>query len=557
MLLDEFYFHDPRVSLIPIEHLGDRGMTHAMAAALQSQRGWTPAQIDLFDRAFRLYVERSSRLAGELSDWPAPRLRHVAVVHEPWRVRPYAPILNTSSWTMYASDFEPTTSSVELAAYLFVHGDRMTLTGEVSRVALLNAPYWVARSADEIADFHLGARRSTRPDSAALLAIAEAVPWLQRVEHRELAAAVRYDPGRSIAGSQLQLPTGVVAHPARLVDACAAAAAGALQTFHATWAQPDLPALRTLIEWLAADRPPVLILGHRDRVLWDPNHPERVGAMRNELRTAGGAALHAIHADLQTAAAKTRLFLGALCHPEQLPRPHLDTLQSGYTFLHRERGRLAYNLHEPILERLRGPTLPFALPMLAARTIHEWCHLAVDAGWVPRQGSDAAVAARFDELADALNAIVSEAPPPYRDQARRGLDILLARAPAGMTPGAALATLLMTRISDYQGNLLACRFLDLVERETYVRHNIRTLADQYPREQLWAMLVRYVTEFQYLRFSAIDNRNEFLFRSTWFDRDFLRNGILSEAAFARLDTAVGNLFATYAVDESKFAPVSL
>ena len=36
------------------------------------------------------------------------------------------------------------------------------------------------------------------------------------------------------------------------------------------------------------------------------------------------------------------------------------------------------------MERLHGPPLPYARAMLGARTVHEWAHLAVEAGWVPR-----------------------------------------------------------------------------------------------------------------------------------------------------------------------------
>lgn len=556
MRLVDFYFHDPRVALIPIEHLRVEGMVPAMAAALQGMVGWDTPRIELFNRAFQLYWERSSGLAVLLSDWPAPRLRHVAVVREPLAVRPYAPLLNTSSWTMYEGDFDLATSSVELAAYLFVHGDRMVITGEVSQAALLNASYWRGRSTAEIDDFSRGASRSLRPDAATLQAIAEAAPWLRRVHHLELDRGTGQPHGRPLAGTRLHVPADLAAQPVVLIDACARAATQAVHTFQARWSKPDLTTLRALLDWLADDRPPVLITGSRDRVLWDPDHPDRVGSLRNELRPAGGAAIHAIHADLHTAAAKTRRFHGSLRYPERLPRPHPDTLQTGYTYLHRTRGRLAYNLHEPILERLQGPALPYALPMLAARTIHEWCHLAVDAGWVPAQVPDTTLANLHDAVANELDRVVSEAPPAYRDRAHRGLEPFLAGGPPGLTPGAALARLLMTRISDYQGNLLAGRFLDRVERETYVRHNIRTLAGQYPREQLWQMLVRYLTEFQYLRFSTIDDPREFLFRSTWFDRDFLHGGVLSEAAFDRLDAAIRNLFAAYAVDESQFTAAS-
>jgi hypothetical protein len=45
-------------------------------------------------------------------------------------LRPYTQLLNTSTWTTYASDFDPATTSHEelFATYVLVHGDRMALT---------------------------------------------------------------------------------------------------------------------------------------------------------------------------------------------------------------------------------------------------------------------------------------------------------------------------------------------------------------------------------------------------------------------------------------------
>src|SRR4029077_20269193 len=87
-----------------------------------------------------------------------------------------------------------------------------------------------------------------------------------------------------------------------------------------------------------------------------------------------------------------------------LPAPDADSAQSGYSYLHRERGLIAYNLHEPGMERLRGPALPFARAMLAARTMHEWAHLAVDAGWVRRSVDADGWRERVAALAAALGA---------------------------------------------------------------------------------------------------------------------------------------------------------
>src|SRR6185436_15591236 len=107
MVLGEYYLHDPRVALIPIEHLAPGGISTELAALLVERRAWEPARVELLSRAFALYWERSAALAARARTWVAPRLRHIAVVAEAEDVRPYAQMLNTSAWTLYACDLDP------------------------------------------------------------------------------------------------------------------------------------------------------------------------------------------------------------------------------------------------------------------------------------------------------------------------------------------------------------------------------------------------------------------------------------------------------------------
>ena len=78
--------------------------------------------------------------------------------------------------------------------------------------------------------------------------------------------------------------------------------------------------------------------------------------------------------------------------------------------MHRDRRLLAYNLDEPGIDRLHGPALPYARAMLGARTVHEWAHLAVDAGWVPLAVPAAELAQRVAALAARLEALIAAAP---------------------------------------------------------------------------------------------------------------------------------------------------
>jgi hypothetical protein len=109
---------------------------------------------------------------------------------------------------------------------------------------------------------------------------------------------------------------------------------------------------------------------------------------------------------------------------------------------------------------------------------------------------------------------------------------------------------------DYRANLVARRFMSEHERETYVRHNVRTLRPEYPAARLWRMLVRYLYEYQYLGpglgSHAIADPRSWLAQSTWFDADFFASGALDEPRFDALAEAVARLCACYAVDESRF-----
>jgi hypothetical protein len=548
MTLADYYFDDPRLILVPIEHLTPRGVT-AEFAVLLAAHGWDRPRVDLFNIAFALYWERTSALASRTRTWAPPRLRHVAVVLEPLTVRPYAQLLNTSAWTLYDCDFDPRLSHPEFAAYLLVHGDRMALTGEVTAAALHNAAYWFERTDAECAAFGAAAAQSCRPDADAFRALAAATAWLPQLFHEDLRPPPPGAAVRAIPGTGLRVPHSLEASPPALTQEWTRVAQRAVAAFQNAWHAPDREAAAHLCDWLSTEAPPLLITGHANRILWDPQTPTRLGSLRSELRQASGAAVRDVTADLHVIDHHTRAFHAALVDPAALPHPHPDTAQSGYSYLHRDRGRIAYNLHEVGIERLQSPALPYARAMLGARTLHEWAHLAVDAGWVPAV-IDIADLAR--SLAEELDATIAAAPRAVQERTAVDLGALQEMA---SSPGAALAQILQARLPDYQANLLARRFMDLAERETYIRHNIRTLRFEFAPERLWRMLARYLFEYQYLAFSAVLDPQRYFRSSTWFDVDFLGSGILDERRFAALTNTVARLCAAYAVDEARFHTV--
>jgi hypothetical protein len=543
--LAEYYCADGRLLLLPIEHLTPVGMSPAFAT-LAADRGWSDSEIRLFDAGFSLYWSRSVQLAARSRGWPPPRIRHVAVVTDPLSVRPYAQLLNTSAWTLYRSDLDAESSDPELVSYLLVQGDRMAILGEVSLAPLHCAAYWFDRSDTERAAFARAARNSTRPDAGLLHAVAEATDWLRQLFHETLRPSLVAARRRTIPGTGLSVPEALAAEPQALTDRCAAAAGDAVAVYRAAWSAAPAAEIEALCAWLRAERPELLIAGNGERILWDPAQAQNVAGLRAELERADAAAVAGAHEDLAVIDRHTRAFRIALVGGP-LPELPTDTGQSGYTYLHRERRLIAYNLHEEGMERLCGPPLPYGRAMLGARTAHEWAHLAVAGGCVPCVTSDAELTARRNDLASELDATIAAAAPAVR--ARTEPD--LTRLGASETPGTALARLLLARMPDYQSNVLAWPFLNETERETYVRHNIRSLRAFYAPAQLWRMLLRYLFEFQYLAFSAVEDPRTYFFRSTWFDADYIASGALDARRFDELSAAVSRLCACHAIDESR------
>jgi hypothetical protein len=424
----------------------------------------------------------------------------------------------------------------------------MALSGEVTLSALHNAAWWLERTDEECSAFAAAAARSTRPDAGGFRAIASALPWLRRLRHETLAPPLATSPHRAIPGTGLLVPQALEGEPRGLVDAWATAARRAIDLYRASWQAAPARVIGDLGDWLRQDAPPLLVTAGRSRIVWDPEHPERLGALRDVLKRGDAAAVAAIADDLRTVARHTRAFLGSLVDPIALPMPAPETEQSGYSYLHCARRLIAYDLEEAGMERLSGPALPYARAMLGARTIHEWAHLAVDAGWVPCVVDEGELAARRERLAETLAEVIAAMPPDIRAMTEADL----AEVGAGTTAARGLAHVFMARMSDYQANLLAQRYLDRDEIETYIRHNVRTLRFSYGPNQLFRMLVRYLFELQYLGFSAVPDPKTFLARSTWFDADFFATGVLDPKRFVALAERAASLCACYGVSEARF-----
>lgn len=555
MKLASFFFDHDGLFVIPIEHLSPTGMSTELRSAL-AERGREVAWLDLFDEAFALYWKRASELYEEApATWFPPRRQHVAIVTEPDRVRPYSQPLKRSSWLFYESDFSPETSGAELGCYLFFHTERYGLSGNILAAAVHNLAYFLVREPDEIAAFADQASRSTRPDAACLRALAEAQPWIRRLHHTELkppALVVDEQVGK-LDAADLLVPMSLQGNVKALATAFKQDAQQVVAAYYRRYAPRagDGTHAQTVTAWLEDERPSVLVTTKGGSILWDPERPDDLAAMAFALDGIAAAPAESLRGDLKVISDRTRRFLDALADGDTLPKPH-DLDQEAGTYIHQSRRLIAYDLHHPTMNRLKEPSPPFERWMLAARTIHEWGHLAVDAGVVRvPQERLADFAEAQGRAREALDAVIADAAPPLRDVAQREAAML-----GGDSVAEALFATLMGRMEDYRANVLARRFLSAEEMETYARANVVSLA-QEAHVGPWLKLVRHAYEFQYLRLGGLDDPFEYFTESLWFHQHFADAGVVSADRARVLFDAVAAVCACYRIDEEAFAPGAL
>lgn len=551
--LAQFYFFHDEMFVVPIEALGPTGMATEMATLLSARRGVSPGWIELFNASFELYWRRSTELSARAPEhWLPPRLQQCCIATAARRVRPYFQPFNSCSWLLYAGDFDPQQSNAELGAYLFLQMERMGLLRDVTKTLLHNLSYWLVQDDSAVAAFAQACERSQRPDAAGFRALAAALPWIRTLHHPKLSPGTvgRSETTIAVPGTGLQVPPAEQPKLDALLGQWARAAQRCLDDFHAEYGRRGKDRAGELCAWLREASPLVLVCGRDNQILWDPQTPQQIDPVRRTLGGLGAAAAASLRADLEVIDHHSRVFLEALVDPDRLPDTHPEIAQHGLSYLHRDRRILAYNLHEPGMERLRVPAPPYERLMLGARSMHEWGHLAADAAWVgvrkDRQADFDGVVSTLRELFEEIHRDLS---PPLRQLAAPEVE-RLARQHGSL--GEALVRIPLTRLADYQANLVARRFLSRAEMETYIRNNVYCLRWTSRPQAFLQRLARYAFEAQYLQLSLVPEPGAYLLGSTWFAEDYLHSGILKEQQFDELVGLVARLCAAQEVDESRF-----
>lgn len=557
--LDGFCLAHDELFVIPIDELSPTGISDRFAAVLVRERGMTEDWIGAFDQAFAAYWERAADLYTRAPDaWFPPRLQNVCLVTDRDRTRPYHQPLYRSSWSLDVSDFDPEHSNVEYGAYQFLHAERLATSQDMPRAIIGGLSYWLTRSEAELSAFSTAAEQSPRSDAKIFTRLAEASQWVQALFHPTLRPPPDGDTTglKPVREGSLMVPKAAIPHLQQLVADVREDVRAVVNRYRTSLALEDqvtnrdaagtpLTPGQTVCRWLAEERPSVLVTDANGSPLWDPDAPDEVAALEAALEGALPQAARSLQADLQVVGDKTRAFLSSLRDPDALPLTTGEVEQTGGVFLHDKRRVVVYCLEQPGLDPRREPAPAYHRMLLAARTIHEWGHLADAAGWlgVPQSEGEAHQAAKT-RVGAAVDAILDAAPGAFQKGAAEHAES------TGQSAGVVVCDLVAHRIPDYVSNLLARRYLQPAELEAYVRANVHPHFDEVlsPLQ----LLARHAFEYQYLGLGLSPDPLRYFLQSTWFSTYLIDTGAIELPALAELLESVGALCGCYRVDEGAF-----
>lgn len=537
---------DPRLFMVPVEALGPEGIDPSFAALLQARRSIHPAWFERFDAAWILYLARSAELSARAPEqWMPPRRQNVCVSVA--SMRPWYQPLDRASWLVPACDFDASTPSVELGVYRLVVAERIGIARGVLPAIVETLPYLLVRSDAEIAGLVAAIEASTAPDRHVLDAVVEALPAIRAAWHRPLRPPPDPSPLplRTIRGAELLAePEGAAALQAlgrRLKESVAEVVERHLA--------PQRPRpghdrfARELSRWLAGAVPRVLVVDPEGELVWNPVAPHRDEALLQALGGIAEGPAASMREDLRVIGARSEAFLASLRDPSGLPAPGDEVEQDGGVFLHRGGRLVAYGVRQPGLDPVQEAGPPMHRRLLAARTIHEWGHLAEAAGWIgPRPGAEEELALAEAEVAERFDALVRAAPAAFAAAVHEEI------ASLGWdgAPGELVVRLHRGRMSDYASNLLARHYLRPDELEAYVRSNVVS----HEGEGLGPLrvLARYALEAQYLRLGVLSDPWCYLAESTWLRPLYLDAGLVDADRMRALLDATARVCATQWID---------
>lgn len=543
--------------VLPAECLTPDGMDAALRARLVAA-GAAPAWTERFDAALVRMQALARRLYQAAPEaWFPPRLVNVCVVRDARSTRPFFQPLAGSSWLVYASDFDPETSSVTTGAYALLAAERLGLVGDPALAHVHNASQWALATDDEVADFVAGAERCARPDAAAFRAVAEATPWLRALHHQELRPPADIDGYRRLGATGILVRDDEGARVRALAAALREDALAVAERYLAAQADAEVSpagherdaapsAAETVCGWLREARPELLVVDAAGALLWRPDVAEELDALRAALAGIPARAAASLREDLRVVDARSQRFLGSLRWPHLLPRPE-DLDEGGGAWVHPEHTRIAYALQQPGLDPVREAAPPFHRLLLGARVLHEWGHLVEQRRWirVPAELRGEEAEARRG-VRDAYRRILAEAPAELQKVAEQEAERIDPRG----EPASVFMEATLSRLGDYLANVVAARYASPEELDAYARCNARSHAGVGLLP--FAQLARHAIEVQYLRVAGVSPSLPYFRATSWFPDYFESAGLCSWSALEALVAAVERVCVAHRIDEDAF-----
>lgn len=544
--LASFYFDHEGCFLLPLEHLTREGMTEALASEIERRRLLRRPSIDLFDAAIRLLFERQGALHQAAPDTHLPpRLANVLVVTEQETTRPFFQPFVDASVILYAADLDPERSSAEHVAFQLLFAERLGQLKRYGRGLLATLPLLLSFDEASIASFVRGAASATRPDADVAKSLAALAGDIRRnvlADGLGLGASPP-DGYARIQGTALATERSFATQLGKLAKEAEETAARVATTYLTRQRSRSAAHEEEVCRYLESDKPSVLVLDENGEIIWDPERSADTSAVREALREIGERPAKSLTQDLATVSRVTRDFLRLLADPDALVVPTQSLEEAGGVFVHHTRRLVAYSIAQPGLDVRTEAAPPFHRLLLAARTAHEWGHLAVDGGVVPVPPHKRR---QFEEAGRELRALFTRVMRTAPPGAKEGIESELAELER---EGTRLEELPLARIEDYRSNLLFSRVIRREELEAYVRVNVRSLLVE--PIGILRKLARYAYESQYLWLSKMAAPWTYLVSTTFILEEMVESEIVTEATLRQLLQLVGQLCQSYEVDESK------
>lgn len=557
---DEFCLGQSGAFLVPAEALSARGVCAEVAQSLVSAERLSCVQLDRLTRGVALYWQRCATLHERAPAWWfAPRPVNLLVVSDARQVPPYIVPFPGASAVLYLSDLGPSGAAidappaadplVEWVAYLLLHNERLALVGSLRGSHLANLSYWLTVGMPARAAFAKAAAAACdagiRPDAAAFTALAGSFEWIDAAWHDPLRPPPREapEPCIGLTGTGLVVPRRAHGAIAALCGEADRAQARALAAHPRGRAPARAATLDALCDWMRQVRAQLDVHAPDGRPLWHAGGADP-SALRAALCEAADDAVSSLAADWAVVHERSVAFLSALRDPGTLPTACALLEEGGSAYVSAARRTIVVPLKASTFDPLRVPAPPYHRLLLGARVMHEWGHLAHQAGHVrvPEALRPRYRAAR-QQLGEAFAEVLAAVPAPFAEAAAAELAEL---SPDRAQTAAALARKTLSRIGDYLANLLSARLIPAAEMQAYVRANVRHHLDE--ELGLVAELARFAHEVHYLPLAGLPRA--YVYETARVRQDFIACGVVGEAALEQLFDAVGEVFACYSIDEA-------